>query len=82
MSFPTGVPGIGKGIGAGFLRRPANSRILPSVITTACCKGYRLGIGHTRLPMKEHLGQPQIVTVQTGRPENYGHIKAMVRALF
>ena len=63
------------------LLRPANSRILPPVITAACCKGDRLGIGHTRLPMKEHLGQPQIVTVLRGRPGNYCHIKAIVRAL-
>ena len=79
MSFLRGVQGIGKGIGVGSFRRPANPRILPFVITTACCKGYRLGIGHTRLPMKEHLGRLQVVTVLRGRPGNYGHIKAIVR---
>ena len=85
MSFPRGVRGIGKGIGwvsvSAPLRRPANSRILPSVITAACCQGYRLGIGHTRPPMKEHLGQSQIVSVLRGRPGNYCHVKAIVRAL-
>ena len=30
------------------------------------CKAYRLGIGHTRLPMTEHLGQPQMITVLRG----------------
>ena len=81
MSFPRGVRGIGKGIGVGFFRRPASSRILPSAITTACCRGYRLGIGHTRQPMKEHLGQPQLVTILRGHAGNYGHVQAMVRAL-
>ena len=78
------VRGSGKyrlGIGVCFFRRPANSRMLLSVITTACCKRYRLGIAHTRLPMKEHLGQPKIVTVLRGRPGNYGHIKAIVAAI-
>ena len=75
--LPKTVGGIGKGIGW----VPANSRIIASVITTACCKGYRLGIGHTRPPMKAHLGQLKTVTGLRGRPGNYGHVKAIVRAL-
>ena len=80
MSFPRGVRGISKGIGVDFSRRPANSRTLHAVISTACCKGYRLGIGHRRLPMKEHLGLRQNVTALMGHPENCGHIKAIARA--
>ena len=77
MSFPKGVRGIGKGIGVGFFKRPAISRFFPSLMVQGVSVGSR--IGHTRLPMKEHLGQPQIITVLRGCPWNYSHIKAIVR---
>ena len=53
MSFPRGVRGIGKGIGVGFFRTPANSQFLPSVITTACRKGYR-----SYTPANERTSRP------------------------
>ena len=78
MSFPRGVWGIGKGIGRVSVSAPLPTLgfyLLSRLLLVA------RGIGHTRLPMKEHLGQPKIVTVLRGRPGNYCYIKAIVRAL-
>ena len=87
MSFPRrGIWGVGKGIG--WVSASASLEgLLPildfytisSLLLVA--RGNRLSIGHTGLPMKEHLAQPESVTALRGRPRNYGHVKAIARAL-